>query len=468
MTVTKLHFSSLKSSSSISVKPNLSSVSVLSARSVRYTRPTATTSAIAATPQVYSGTYTQINSVLNITFTATYAVTATDYYFSGTANDITVRYVGPGGYDSIQNATTATAGLAPTPGTYIYVTNTSTVISDYVKSADVNLVFALSTVTSSVTATVASANLNMYGSRPVALYNSAPQYNTGTFRNFIDLTDPLRIATAIDINTTATIFSSINANSGCGPMKIFSAGANNYDTTVRFYVTATNAQSPDPFSNFIVAGPGTVAKATNYSFTATINVAVNVWTGTAYRSLLGDSGSIIMAGSAGQDWFINATTGSNVTFTGSSGEDKILIAGPRYSTPCSGFTIWSDRGTGDSFTANFFHRSDTGTPLASTTAFANAGGGSSFNASGSTLVFSTTTVVLSTSLTTSTGVTSVTTGGGANVRILVSNATLTAASAAYNAGTKYTTINGYDDWRDMIGNLDIYSTQTVVINGMGS
>jgi hypothetical protein len=486
MTVTKLHFSSLKSSSSISVGPNLSTVSVLSARRVRYTRPTAKTSAIVSASRVYSGTYTQIGSVLNITFTATYAVTATDYYFSGTATDITVRYVGPGGYSSIASATTSTTG-APTAGTYIYVTNTTTNIVDRVNSSDVNLVFAYSTTSYFVDTgtTIDTAPLplvTMYGSRPGHFYINAPTKPALVY-NFTDLTP------CMTVDSSATAYSTVTSV-GVGSQIISYGRAESIWRDSRHSVYTTNSTptsdtstwfgstSYSSNSKFTIAGNGNSAFGSNSG--NDFLVAVNIWTGTGY---LADTKPITLSAAGGNDamvsavlWPVGTTATSSVALNGGSGNDYFSAAGPRYAFTGSMRIIMQDVSTIDYCDLRMI-QNPLGTPITAASGLSGrasqGGAGTYFNIaqSPSTAATTATSLFVGTEYGSLTNLSIVTTGtfvssssAGNWWNIVLSNLTLTNSANAIPRTSGFTLTN----WTRIVGDRDLFSTQTVFINGMGS
>jgi len=486
MTVTKLHFSSLKSSSSISVGPNLSTVSVLSARSVRYTRPTATTSAIVSASRVYSGTYTQISSVLNISFTATYAVTATDYYFSGTGTDIAVRYVGPGGYDSIASATTSTTG-APTAGTYIYVTNTSTNIRDRVNSSDVNLVFAYSTTsffidTGTTIDTAPLPLVTLYGSRPGHFYINAPTKPALVY-NFTDLTP------CMTVDSSATAYSTVTTV-GVGSQIISYGRAESIWRDNRHFVYMTSSNPTSDTSTWF----GSTSYSSNSKFTIAGNgnsafgsssgndflVAVNIWTGTGY---LADTRGITLSAAGGNDamvsaalWPVASTLGGSVTMTGGSGNDYFTAAGPRYAFTGSIKVVMGDVSTTDYCDLRMI-QNPLGTPVTSSSGVAGRASlgvaGTYFNIAQnpSTTATTATSLLVGTEYGSLTNLSIVTTGtfissgsAGNWWNILLSNVTLVNAAAAVTRSGGFTLTN----WTRIVGDRDLFSTQTVFINGMGS
>ena len=299
----------------------------------------------------------------------------------------TVRIVGANGYASL-SAATADAQT----GDVIYVSDIDllTTNQEVATSNQISIFVAGTspgtTINLTAAATVASINVDMYGSHNYALVGSSGA------------------DTMHDFSTAAAVSLS---------------GMDGDDKIVVHTSDASHAASV-----FGGAGADTLIGGTGAVISG----------GDGNDKLLA-YGAASLTGGAGDDMLFNSSTAANaVVMTGGSGSDTFaLIGGTNAGAAGSMNTVIADLGTGDKINLSYLEKAGGNTSIDTTANFTGAGGTATQSAAGSKLLFGAN--IIATSSQDELGdINSAVLGGTMNV----SNATLTKTSAAINAGKEAT------------------------------
>ena len=296
----------------------------------------------------------------------------------------TVRIVGANGYASL-SAATADAQA----GDVIYVSDLSLAVDQEVATSNQISIFVAgtspgTTINLTAAATVASINVDMYGSHNYALVGSSGA------------------DTMHDFSTAAAVSLS---------------GMDGDDKIVVHTSDASHAASV-----FGGAGADTLIGGTGAVISG----------GDGNDKLLA-YGAASLTGGAGDDMLFNSSTAANaVVMTGGSGSDTFaLIGGTNAGATGSMNTVIADLGTGDKINLSYLEKAGDNTSIDTTANFTGAGGTATQSAAGSKLLFGANIIATSSQVDDAiTDVNSLVQGGTLNV----SNATLTKTSAAINAG----------------------------------
>jgi hypothetical protein len=425
--------------------------------------------------------YISWNQVGNTLYFNTKSITK-DMTFTGGGPDKKLRYVGPGGYASITEASTN----APA-GTFIYVTNTGTTSTDFICSQDVNLVFAysLNTATIITTSTIGNPRVCLYGSRPFDLTNGT--LTSATFMNYVDMS-PIH---AVNSNIVSLISVAPTAGSiytGSTVVSVGIGGAIVHDKGGGSTIANRG--------NLIILGPGSgvpvvffsspvpyLSPSSSGGVTSTyITVQGIPYNGPNYTGRYNTvyirtpllSSSTIIPTLLGDSTFTSTIYSTYIEPTGNN--HIIRPAGPR--VPLIGtYTLMFASMPANSLYLDYsaFRKPTTSLPPTVTTDFGGtpnttttmgpAGtamslGGWKLAVGSSSTYDVTTSTILAGPLDASNW------GTNTTPNIKYSNATLTAVSSPLTNG--FTRFNGnpLPVWTSLTDNLDIYSTQTVVLVGV--